>query len=143
MLNEDNHAKYGVQDAQPQMSDSGNKYLHKYLYITGGGKKRTWSQVESKVLVGNTEAKSLKQVRDERLFMEALGAPETLSLSGGSTVKVEDVLAAEVKALADTLRTHRRTHAHTHTCARRSAFTFNSGGLRGGSNSGRLQFRRR
>ena len=80
----------------------GMPLLNKYHYIQGHGKKRTWAQTETKVLEGERDVKSKKELSDRQEFMEALGgSPSKNSASG---LKDENATYTQMMKTIDTLK---------------------------------------
>ena len=89
-----------------------NPYLHKYYYVRDHGQTKSWKKNETKELEGSCDLKSKKQLLDSGLFAEALGAPPREGTAEDtSTVKVENVVYAELKKVAAPLRSKKHSHS--------------------------------
>ena len=67
--------------------------LAKFWYVRGDGKKRSFSQCESKVLSGKADLKTKKMLHDAGVFLEGLGPAAELA---GSGIQVENAVYADM-----------------------------------------------
>ena len=79
----------------------GMPLLNKYYYIQGHGKKRTWSQAETKILEGERDVKSKKELADRHEFMEALGGSPS---KNGGGIKDENATHTRMMKSCDSLK---------------------------------------
>ena len=94
--NQQEHEHKGGMEEMPGMP-----LLNKYYYIQGHGKKRTWTQSERKVLEGERDVKSKRELSDRKEFMEALGESPSKS---GSGVKDENAAYTRMMKNCDALK---------------------------------------
>jgi hypothetical protein len=84
--------------------DAKNPLLVRFWYVNGEGRKRSWGQTEDKVLDGECDVKSKKQLLDSEVFLEALGNDTGASSSGGSTVKIENIVHGKMVTATNALK---------------------------------------
>ena len=82
-----------------------NPLLVRVFYVFGQGKKRSSSQTEGKEFSGTTDAKTQKQLQDAQCFIEGMGLGSASSSSGGSKVKIENVMFGKMTTQKESLRT--------------------------------------
>ena len=84
--------------------DAKNPLLVRFWYVNGEGRKRSWGQTEDKVLDGECDVKNKKQLLDSEVFLEALGNDTGASSSGGTSVKIENIVHGKMVTAAIVLK---------------------------------------
>ena len=80
--------------------------MHRFQFVIGHGKKRTWSQIEEKKLTGVSNIQGVEKLKMAKAFMECCGdAPEAASSSEPAPKNV----SAEAQALEITLVEYRHS----------------------------------
>ena len=72
--------------------DAKNPLLVRFWYVNSEGRKRSWGQTDDKVLEGKCDVKNKKQLFDSQVFLEGLGDDTGASSSGGTSVKIENIV---------------------------------------------------
>ena len=84
--------------------DAKNPLLVRFWYANGEGRKRSWGQTEDKVLEGKCDVKNKKQLLDSQVFLEGLGDDTGASSSGGTSVKIENIVHGKMVTAANVLK---------------------------------------
>ena len=87
-------------DFTPEEKIHHNPLLSQYFYVQSHGKKKTWTQLESKTLEMESAVKNQKQMEELGAFIEGLGPASSESAAGSSVVEQDD---AEFRAMKDSL----------------------------------------
>ena len=74
----------------PEEKDHANPLLKQFFYVQNHGKKRTWTQLETKSLEMESAVKNQKQMEEVGAFIEGLGPASSESAAGSSTAQEED-----------------------------------------------------
>ena len=84
--------------------DAKNPVLVRFWYVNGECRKRSWAQSEDKVLDGQCDIKNKKQLLDSQTFLEGLGDDTGAQSSGGSSVKIENVVHGKMITATNALK---------------------------------------
>ena len=81
--------------------------MHRFQFVIGHGKKRTWSQIEEKKLTGTSNIQGVEKLKMAKAFMECVGEPPEATSS--SELPAPKSVSAEAQALEITLVEYRHS----------------------------------
>lgn len=84
--------------------------LSKFRFVVSKGKKRAWTQVESKQLTGQAALRNVEHLRQAKDFMECLGETNTDPHAAGSDGAVVRAIEKETAATAAEYRSIGQEH---------------------------------
>ena len=81
--------------------------MHRFQFIRGHGKKRSWKQTEEKKLTGTTNIQGVDKLKMAKAFMECVGDTPSGSSSSDSSAAAPKNITKEEQALMIVLADYR------------------------------------